>query len=599
MERSKQSAIICIAILSLCATTLGKIIYVDDDANGLEDGSSWQDAYRYLQDALTNANAADKPVEVRVAQGVYRPDRTSAQPGGTRDRNAAFHLIDQLTLKGGFAGAGTADPNARDVTLYKSVLSGDLGGNDVELTSPVAARDEPTRADNCYHVVGINIPPTPMPPTWVPMALAAELDGFVITAGYAFDHKVKLAARPMEPPAPVPGNYGGGMYLRGQGHVMPAQLIIRDCLFIHNYAEDIGGAIHSLFMGNLALIRCALIENGTHGSGGGLYDAAGTIEVSACRFEHNRAGAGGAIVVRPGSSITLSGCSLIGNVALGAAGGIAALESVVKCLDCVLKDNMAGSGAGLFLVCKEDVQLERCHFIGNRAAGQGGAILDDSYHHSLNLRNCLLSGNAAKDSGGAIWNTYNNVHLVNCTAYGNRAPQGRFLVDSTSPTLDSSIDIRNCIVRNGGEDELWSRNPAAMTVEYTNMEGAAAICDSYGSLGWGTGNMDVDPCFVEPGYWDPNGTPDGPDDDYWVDGDYHLKSQAGRWDPNSQSWVMDDVTSACIDAGDPNSPIGEEPEPNGGRINLGAYGGTHEASMSHSDEPDVISDIKPLSFILP
>jgi hypothetical protein len=68
----------------------------------------------------------------------------------------------------------------------------------------------------------------------------------------------------------------------------------------------------------------------------------------------------------------------------------------------------------------------------------------------------------------------------------------------------------------------------------------------------------------------------------WIDGDYHLKSQAGRWNPNSESWVMDDVTSPCIDAGDPNMPVGDEPEPNGGRINMGAYSGTAEASMSKS-----------------
>jgi hypothetical protein len=49
-------------------------------------------------------------------------------------------------------------------------------------------------------------------------------------------------------------------------------------------------------------------------------------------------------------------------------------------------------------------------------------------------------------------------------------------------------------------------------------------------------------------------------------GDYHLKSQAGHWDANSASWVKDEVTSPCIDAGDPASPIGLEPFPNGGRI---------------------------------
>ncbi len=77
--------------------------------------------------------------------------------------------------------------------------------------------------------------------------------------------------------------------------------------------------------------------------------------------------------------------------------------------------------------------------------------------------------------------------------------------------------------------------------------------------------------------------PDNTNDDFWVDGDYHLKSQAGRFDPNSQSWIADDVTSPCIDAGDPNSPLCYEPVPNSGRINIGAYGGTVEASMSLYD----------------
>ena len=63
-------------------------------------------------------------------------------------------------------------------------------------------------------------------------------------------------------------------------------------------------------------------------------------------------------------------------------------------------------------------------------------------------------------------------------------------------------------------------------------------------------------------------------------GDYHLKSQGGRYNVINQTWVTDDVTSPCIDAGDPNSAVGDEPEPNGGRINIGAYGGTAEASKS-------------------
>jgi hypothetical protein len=101
----------------------------------------------------------------------------------------------------------------------------------------------------------------------------------------------------------------------------------------------------------------------------------------------------------------------------------------------------------------------------------------------------------------------------------------------------------------------------------------------------GEGNIDIDPLFADPGYWDPNGTPDDPNDDFWVDGDYHLKSEAGRWDRGEGRWMKDDATSPCIDAGNPMDPIGLELFPNGGTINMGAYGGSSQASKSYFGEP--------------
>ncbi|UCD29281.1 MAG: hypothetical protein JSV03_02030, partial [Planctomycetota bacterium] len=84
------------------------------------------------------------------------------------------------------------------------------------------------------------------------------------------------------------------------------------------------------------------------------------------------------------------------------------------------------------------------------------------------------------------------------------------------------------------------------------------------------GNIDADPVFADPN-----------------NGDYHLKSQAGRYDPNppAADWVRDEVTSPCIDASDPNSSIGQEPFPNGGIVKMGVYGGTAEASKSYFGEP--------------
>jgi hypothetical protein len=61
-------------------------------------------------------------------------------------------------------------------------------------------------------------------------------------------------------------------------------------------------------------------------------------------------------------------------------------------------------------------------------------------------------------------------------------------------------------------------------------------------------------------------------------GDFHIRSKAGRWDPKVGRWVKDTIDSPCIDAGDPKAVFTREPTPNGGCVNMGAYGNTTEAS---------------------
>ena len=60
--------------------------------------------------------------------------------------------------------------------------------------------------------------------------------------------------------------------------------------------------------------------------------------------------------------------------------------------------------------------------------------------------------------------------------------------------------------------------------------------------------------------------------------DLHLQSEAGRW--NGTQWITDTVTSPCIDAGISTSDFADEPVPNGGRVNIGAYGNTNQASRT-------------------
>ena len=85
----------------------------------------------------------------------------------------------------------------------------------------------------------------------------------------------------------------------------------------------------------------------------------------------------------------------------------------------------------------------------------------------------------------------------------------------------------------------------------------------FGDAGGGEGNINLDPLFADPN-----------------NNDYHLRSQRGRYWPQHNVWVLDDVTSPCVDGGDPAADCSGERKPNGGRIDMGAYGGTAYASMS-------------------
>ncbi len=154
--RASVVTVVAAVLIAVCAAQ-SRVIYVDDDAGAGGDGASWATAYKYLQDGLADANSAGEPVEIRVAQGLYRPDRSAAEPNGTGSRLASFALVSGVALRGGYAGLGGSDPNARDVDKYVTVLSGDLAGDDAdkELEDVGDLVYEPTRAENCVHIVTV------------------------------------------------------------------------------------------------------------------------------------------------------------------------------------------------------------------------------------------------------------------------------------------------------------------------------------------------------------------------------------------------------------------------------------------------------------
>lgn len=235
----------------------------------------------------------------------------------------------------------------------------------------------------------------------------------------------------------------------------------------------------------------------------------------------------------------------IRNGAADVGGGINCGNSLVTVKDCTFSNNDAiAKGGGLYIGRGSDAEVSGCRFMDNTAKFGGGVY---NLYCTTQLTNCILAGNSA-DRGAALFNGESTVTVRNCTFSKNVAgPKDGGIAnywDSTTTVLDS-------ILWGDGRRELRLAG-GAVAVIYSDIQG-----------GWpGDGNIDVDPLFVDP-----------------ANGDYHLKSQAGRWErENRPRWVEDNVTSPCIDAGDPLSPAGDEPEPNGRRINMGAYGGTAEAS---------------------
>jgi hypothetical protein len=199
---------------------------------------------------------------------------------------------------------------------------------------------------------------------------------------------------------------------------------------------------------------------------------------------------------------------------------------------------------------------------------------------SPTIVNCLIVGNRAIEPDSApVYCVDSDVTFINCTISDNQAG----LSGAALYAVDSSITVVNSI--------LWGNTPAEIQASGT---GRPFVRYSTVAGGWpGPGCRGDDPVLVHAGYWavpDESDASPGPDDPnaVWVMGDYHLQSRAGRYNHMIHKWVLDRVTSPCIDAGDPDLPVGSETPPNGGVINRGAYGGTTQASKSCDEQGNCI-----------
>jgi hypothetical protein len=312
--------------------------FVDANVNDSNDGSSWEEAFEYLQDAFLAADGNDGD-EIWVTNGNYYPDQNSTAPSGNGDRNATFQLINGVGVYGGFAGEMTG-PQRSDPTTYETILSGDI--NNVG-----------DQNDNSYHVViGAD---------------GAILDGFTITGGYADAIGID--------------GEGSGIYCYDTSPT------INNCLITGNYAEWYGGGIYCWGLSASAppsptINNCKITNNktGSTGGGGGMLLFTSSPIVTNCFFSDNDANYGGGLYHCCGSKPILTNCVFSGNTANSDGGGMYSSGAKATLINCTFSKNEANNGGGVYKYESSNSTMTNCIFWGNTAnvLGKQIAIKDGS-----------------------------------------------------------------------------------------------------------------------------------------------------------------------------------------------------------------------------
>ncbi|GJM34151.1 MAG: hypothetical protein DHS20C18_31520 [Saprospiraceae bacterium] len=431
-------------------------IHVDQNVEGgNEDGSSWDHAFRDLQDALFLAEDGDT---IWVAAGTYLPTSDN-------NRTTSFELKDGVAIYGGFSGIESS-VEERILGAYESVLSGDIGisGN-------------PT--DNTYQVVRSFANGT-----------TTRLDGFTIRDGQAtYSQNANETL-----------NKGGGLYVAVNNAHLIGRPKIANCHFYNNSAVN-GGAIYCQAEGNTQyaspdLINCRFTENRANIFGGAIYKKGYSgpqgFTLEGCSFEGNRAfiGGGAISVVELKGSINIKNTNFRENSSQGEGGGVQ--------LD-------AFSGLG-------NMRFENCFFIDN-TADAGGAFyynyfgFNPSESFEFEFLDCRFDNNKSEGAGGGaikLQNFYNltSLKLYRCIFNNNKQTNTQAPGDAIHFSLidgaSGLVDIQNCQFTNNGIDksaygglyltisEQASFSPNAdITIANTlfaNNGGALGIINGTGSL---------------------------------------------------------------------------------------------------------------------
>lgn len=451
-----------------------RICRVAANGNAANDGASWASPMS-LQAALDDDDPACD--QVWVKKGVYVPGAIA---------EASFTINRKVRIYGGFAGTETA-VSQRNVTYNKSVLSGDIGGDDVRDANGITLSTEDIRGVNSYHVLlfGDTV-------NGAFITRETVLDGLVITGGDA------------RGPAFTYFAYGGGVLCRARYNTDRCSPTLNSMEFRGNRAFLSGGG---MFMeaddgaeASPKLVRNTFSSNAAGDSGGGMEfhtnDGQVEAEVEQTAFVSNAAtGSGGAAQLwvlgdSPTAQVQIVDSIFVGNHA-GFSGG--ALYSYV------------GAGGSLTL------DVSRSTFAGNQAHWGGAvySLVDGQSVLRPTLRNSTFDGNMATQYGGAIYNRAedNGSRIVplmqHVTLTENTAKTGGAIFDGSGSSGQILRGIINSLfwgnsATDAGNQIHQEGTGSALAINYSILQGGVSGIsgNNAGSFASGIGNLDQDPLLA-------------------------------------------------------------------------------------------------------
>jgi CSLREA domain-containing protein len=427
------------------------VIYVNDDASGSNNGSTWANAYTSLQAAINDANSTTK--EIWVAAGKYVPTTRFV---AALARSETFQLKSGLKIYGGFAGAETA-LNQRDPAANLTILSGDIDNNDSQ--NPITDMSSVTgNTTNAFHVVM--------------GATGAILDGFTITGGYANGGSTNSCD--YFPAGPSASHYcGGGMWN------ISANTTVTNVVFSGNYGQYGGGG-----MGNTTssptLTNVTFQNNSAYYGGGGMLNTGSNPTLTSVSFNSNYARTnGGGMYSQGGGSATLTEVTFTNNSAPGnLGGGIVLSDSNLTVKYGTFRGNSSRAGGGGIAAWSGSsvITLENVIFSANVSSGSsGGGIMVQN--NALTITNGLFSGNQAMSGGGlSIGGT---AILTNVTITGNRATDSYSGQSGGIVSWNGTHQMRNSIVWGNGPNNVYLSG-ATLDISYSLLQGGCpggGTCD--------------------------------------------------------------------------------------------------------------------------